>query len=388
MNPRFEANGWQAVVADQFTFSNLRMVTQAICNHVRKQQNYIDNFPPRLVVGYDSRFMGEHFAHVAAEVVLNNGLDVFLSDRAAPTPVISWMISDLVTTGAIMITGANESAEYNGVKFITSHMAIASEDTTEGIEQEIEILSKTPGFLHYSLNPGDKIFSNPKSAYFDQIRRFIDVKLIASVPMEITVDYLYGISSGYLHEIFREAGGVLREIQNSPHSDFGSLVPVLNLENLYELRQVVANSREPLGVGIAIDGDGCHMQAVDHCGTLISHDHMFGLLLDYLIREKDWQGGIVKPTRQHDFAEKVAALHGLNVTYSSTSDFRNITSEMVHEQAVLASDCLGGYAFQGHIMERDGILASLMLLEMMAVRKANLNQMIADLEAQLPASEN
>jgi len=384
MNPRFEANGWQAVVADQFTFSNLRMVAQAICNFVRKQQSYIDNFPPRLVIGYDSRFMGEHFAMVAAEVVINNGLDVFISDRAAPTPVISWMIADQVSTGAIMITGANESAEYNGVKFITSHMAIASEDTTQNIEREIEILSETPGFLSYSVNPGEKIFANPKPAYFEQIRRFVDVRLIASVPMDITVDYLYGISSGYLHEIFRECGGVLREIQNSPHSDFGSLVPVLNQENLYELRQVVANSRETLGVGLAIDGDGCHMQAVDHCGTLISHDQMFGLLLDYLVRDKEWEGGIVKPNRQHDFAEQVAALHGLNITYSSTTDFRNITSEMVHELAIMASDGLGGYAFQGHIMERDGILASLLVLEMMAARKKNLNQLIADLSAQLP----
>lgn len=386
MNPRFEANGWQAVVADQFTFSNLRMVAQAICNFVRKQQSYIDNFPPRLVIGYDSRFMGEHFAMVAAEVVINNGLDVFISDRAAPTPVISWMIADQVSTGAIMITGANESAEYNGVKFITSHMAIASEDTTQNIEREIEILSETPGFLSYSVNPGEKIFANPKPAYFEQIRRFVDVRLIASVPMDITVDYLYGISSGYLHEIFRECGGGLREIQNSPHSDFGSLVPVLNQENLYELRQVVANSRETLGVGLAIDGDGCHMQAVDHCGTVISHDQMFGLLLDYLVRDKEWEGGIVKPNRQHDFAEQVAALHGLNITYSSTTDFRNITSEMVHELAIMASDGLGGYAFQGHIMERDGILASLLVLEMMAARKKNLNQLIADLSAQLPSA--
>ncbi|PIQ24590.1 hypothetical protein COW36_11270 [bacterium (Candidatus Blackallbacteria) CG17_big_fil_post_rev_8_21_14_2_50_48_46] len=376
MEPRFEANGWQAVVADQFTFTNLRMVVQAICNHVRKQQSYIDNFPPRLVIGCDSRFMGQHFAQVAAEVVTNNGLDVYISDRAAPTPVISWMVQDLVCTGAIMITGANESAEYNGVKFITSHMAIASEDTTQGIEQEIQILSENPGYLHYSVNPGEKNLHNPKPAYFSQIKRFVDLRLIASLPIDITVDYLYGISSGYLHEIFREAGGVLREIQNSPHSDFGSLVPVLSDENLYELRQVVVSTRASLGVGIAIDGDGCNMQAIGICGTLIPHDQMFALLIDYLVTEKEWHGGIVKPTRQHDFAEKVAEFHKLPITYSTTTDFRNITAEMVQEQALMASDGLGGYAFQGHIMERDGILSALILLELMATRKQNLSQLI------------
>jgi phosphomannomutase len=161
---------------------------------------------------------------------------------------------------------------------------------------------------------------------------------------------------------------------------------VLNQENLSELQQVVAHSQENLGVGLAIDGDGCHMQAVDKSGTLISHDQMFGLLLDYLVREKEWEGGIVKPNRQNDFAEQVAALHGLTITYSATTDFRNITSEMVHELAIMASDGLGGYAFQGHIMERDGILASLLVLEMIAARKKNLNQLIADLSAELSAA--
>lgn len=383
MIPRFEANGWQAVVADQFTFTHLRLVVQAICNHVRKQQSYIDNFPPRLVVGYDSRFMGRHFAQVAAEVVINNGLDVYLSDRAAPTPVISWMVQDLVCTGAIMITGANESAEYNGVKFITSHMAIASEDTTLSIEQEIARLNQIPGYLHYSVNPGDRISHNPKPAYFEQIRRFVDIRQIAAVPMDITIDYLYGIGSGYLHEIFREAGGVLREIQNSPHSDFGSLVPVLTPENLYELRQVVVNSRAALGVGIAIDGDGSNMQAIGNCGTLISHAELFGLLIDHLVSVKQWRGGVIKPSRQHDFAEQVAAYHGIPVIFSNTCDFRMITAAMVQQQALIASDGLGGYAFQGHIMERDGLLAALLLLELMATRKQNLDQLLNDLGSRI-----
>jgi phosphoglucomutase len=383
MIPRFEAHGWQAVVADQFTFENLKMVVQAICNYVRRQQSYIDNFPPRLVVGYDSRFMGRHFARVAAEVITHNGLDVYLSDRAAPTPVISWMIQDRVCTGAVMITGANESAEYNGVKFITSHMAIASEDITESIEQEIQRLSTAPGHRPYSPTPGDTMIHNPKPAYFQQIRNCFNLRQIASEPMDITVDYLYGIASGYMHEIFREAGGVLREIENSPHSDFGSLVPVLSADNLYELRQVVVDSRSALAVGIAMDGDGTNLQAIGHCGTLIAHDRLFGLLIDYLVTEKEWRGGVIKPNCQHDFAEQVATFHGLPLIFAHSVDFRLITAAMVHEEALIASDGLGGYAFQGHIMERDAIFAALLLLEVMTTRKQNLEPLLAQLAARI-----
>lgn len=385
MNLHFEDNGWQAVVADQFTFHHLRLVVQAICNYIRKQQRYMDNFPPRLVIGYDSRFMGRHFAQVAAEVVVNNGLDAYLTDRAAPTPVVSWAVQDLVCTGAIVITGANESAEYNGIKFITSHMAIASEDMTHGIEQEIAHLCQISNFLHYSVNPGECINHNPKPAYFEQIRRFVDLRQITAASMDITIDYLYGIASGYLLEIFREAGGVLREIQNNPLSDFGNLVPVLTPDNLYELRQVVVNSRALLGVGIAIDGDGSNMQAIGHCGTVIPHAEVFGLLIDHLVTTKKWHGGIIKPNCQNDFAEKVAAYHGIPIIFSHTSDFRVITAEMVQKQALIASDGLGGYAFQSHIMERDGILAALLLLELMAVRKQNLDQLLAELTQRIAA---
>lgn len=379
----FEANGWQAVVADQFTFANLRLLTQAICNHIRQVQSYIDNFPPRLVVGYDNRFMGQHFAEVAAEVILQNGLDVYLADRPAPTPVVSWMISNLVCTGAIMITGADEAFQYNGVKYITSRMAIASEDTTSDVESELARLAQLSHPLKVTPIPGEKEIHNPKPAYFRQVERFVDLNAIAGISEQITVDYLHGIASGYLRELLRPQGGNLNELQNNPLADFGQVVPSLIPDNLAELRQQVRSAAQPLGLGLALDGDASHLQVVDEAGELIPHEEIFGLMLDYLLTDKGLEGGLIKTNRRHDFAESVAKAHGVPVTYALTSDFRVITTNMVQEQALLASDGLGGYAFDGHIMERDALLASLILMEMLAVRQKPLTRQLAELKARI-----
>lgn len=383
VSPHFEANGWQAVVADQFTFANLRLLTQAICNHIRRLQSYIDNFPPRLVVGYDNRFMGQHFAEVAAEVILQNGLDVYFSDRPAPTPVVSWMISNLVTTGAIMITGADEAFQYNGVKYITSRMAIAPEDDTSDVENEIARLAQLSHPLKVTPIPGEKEIHNPKPAYFRQMERHVDLSKIATISEQVTVDYLHGIASGYLREMLRPVGGNLNELQNNPLADFGQVVPSLIPDNLLDLQQQIRSGKEDLRLGLALDGDASHLQVVDETGNLVPHEEIFGLLLDYLITEKGHEGGLIKTNRRHDFTEQVAQYHAAPITYALTSDFRVITTNMVQEQALLASDGLGGYAFDGHIMERDALLAALLLMEMLAVRQKPLTAQLAELRGKI-----
>lgn len=382
MSPRFEANGWQAVLADQFTFASLRLVSQALCNHIRHLQSVIDNFPPRLVVGFDNRFMGQHFAEIAAEVILQNGLDVFLADRAAPTPVVSWMISDQVTTGALVLTGADEAYQYNGVKFITSRMAIASEDTTADIESEIERLAQQARPLVVSMNPGEKQLHNPKPAYFAQLDRLIKLDLAAQACPWVSIDYLHGVASGYLREVLRPWNPPceLHELQNAPLTDFGGLVPTLHSENLGELQTHLRQQSHSLSTGLVLDADGSNLLVLDADGMPIDHSEIFALLLDYLVQERGAEGGIVKPVQKHDLPERVAAHYGLPLFFSETSDFRVITTQLVQEMAVIASDGLGGYAYDGHIMERDGILTALLLMELLSVRQRPLRDQIADLQ--------
>lgn len=379
MNPRFEANGWQGVVADQFTFASLRLVTQAICNHIRHLQSVIDNFPPRLVVGYDNRFMGQHFAEIAAEVIMQNGLDIFLIDRAAPTPVVAWGISDRVSTGALVLTGADEAYQYNGIKFITSRMAIASEDTTEDIEAELERLLLLSHPLQMTLNSGEKELYNPKPAYFRKVSQWIDLNKVATVARSTVVDYLHGTASGYLREILRPVGADILELQNAPLPDFGGLTPALLTENLPEIQASLKDLNDPMALGLVLDGDASNVLVLDCRGACIPHEQIFGLLLDYLITERHAEGGVVKPAKKNDLPERVAAFHGFPIHFSATSDFRRITATMVQEMAVMAGDGLGGFAFEGHIMERDGIVTALLLMEMLAVRQKPIHELVQDL---------
>lgn len=374
----FESNGWQAVVADRFTFANLRLVTQAICNHIRDLQSVIDNFPPRLVTGFDNRFMGQHFGEVATEVILDNGLDVFVADRAAPTPVISFMISEYATTAALMITGGDEGGQYNGVKLITSRMAIASEDTTRQIEAELEQLSQMKHPLQVTASKGEKKLCNPKAGYFRHIQTMIDLEKVKDVSPQVLVDYLHGIASGYLREILRQVGGHIEERQNSALFDFGGINPTLFTDNFTDFHRDAAH-QEDLLMGLMIDGDGTNLQVFDHQGQLVSHGDIFALIVDYYIQDKEKADGIVKPTQRHDLAEKIALYHQVPIYFSQTSDFRVMTTHMVQDMANLAADGLGGYAFEGHIMERDAIFTALLLMEILAVRDCSLQSAIDDL---------
>lgn len=380
---RFGVNGWQAVLADQFTFENIKQMVQAITNYVKKQQSSIDNFPPHLIIGFDGRFMGKHFAEVATEVITQNGLDVFLCEEPVPTPVCSWMIADMVAAGAVMITGANESMEYNGIKFINSQMALATDLATHHVEDEIENIIETDFMPNITISPGGLNKIDPYPAYIKQISGLVDLELISKTPMTVIVDYLNGIASNSIGKILRSEHTILYETRNDNSPDFRGVIPSLTLENLFSLRQVILKVAPELGLGLAIDGDGSNVKAVGVDGTVIPHDVCFGLLIYYLHQYRSWQGKVIMPTDEESFAFKVTKQLNIPMHFTPSADFRLITYEMVNQKAVLASDGLGGYAFKQHIMERDGILAAFLLMEMIAKRQKNLGYLIGELQDML-----
>lgn len=383
MTPNFESNGWLAVVADRFTFANLRLLTQAICNHIRDLQSVVDNFPPRLVTGFDNRFMGQYFSEVATEVILDNGLDVFMADRSAPTPVVSFMICEYATTAALVITGGDEGSQYNGVKLITSRMAIASEDTTRQIESELEKLAQAKHPLQVTASKGEKKLCNPKLGYFRHVQNMVDLEQVKKLSEHVLVDYLHGIASGYLREILRSVGGDIQERQNSALYDFGGINPTLFTDNFIDFHRE-STDYSSLVMGLMIDGDGTNLQVFDGEGQLVSHGDVFALIVDYFIIHKEKADGIVKPVQRNDLVEKIALHHEVPIYFSQTTDFRVMTTHMVQDMANVAADGLGGYAFEGHIMERDAIFTSLLLMEILAVRELSLNDAIADLYLRYP----
>jgi len=378
----FSTKGWQALLAEDFTFSNVRLVTQAICNVLRRHQSYSDNFPPRLVIGYDNRLLGKKFAKAVEEIVIKNGFDAYVITSPQPTPVIISAIRQLVVTGAIIITAPHLGAEYNGIKFITARTTSPSLELTQDIEKESARLADIE-IPDLPIPPGETVEFNPQEPYIKHIKEIINFKKIIDADMDITVDYMYGISRGYFNTLFGSYGEFIREIRSESHIDFKGIVPVLNKENLSYLRQIVLNPRAYLQTGLALDGDGSNLEIIDAKGTIVDHDLLFGLLINYLVINRGWEGGIVKAKKHGDFAGKVAKYHKLPVHEVKENDIYLIGEEMRLKGAIMGSDLSGGYIFKNHILERDGILAGLLVLEIIATYQQNLSLLISKLKAEL-----
>lgn len=378
----FSTKGWQAILAEDFTFNNVRLVTQAICNVLRRHQAYSDNFPPRLVIGYDHRLLGKNFAKAVEEIVIKNGFDAYIITSPQPTPVIISAIKQLVVTGAIIITASQFGAEYNGVKFITARTTSPSLELAEDIENESARLADLE-IREFPIPPGETVEFSPQDDYVKQIKEIIDFKKIIGTGMDITVDYMYGISRGYFNILFGTYGELIRELRAESCNDFKGLSPVLNKENLHYLKQVVLNPRAYLQVGLALDGDGTNLQVVDAGGNIIDHDLLFGLLINYLVVKRGWEGGIVKPKKYGEFCTKVAKHHKIPIYEVKENNIYLIGEEMRTKFAMIGSDIAGGYIFKNHILERDGILSGLLVLEMLAIYQQNLNFLIENVKSDI-----
>ena len=372
----FTQNGWTSLISDELTIENIKILAQAVCNYFRREQNYIDNFPPRLAIGYDSRFLGERYADEISSLVIKNGFDVYLSDRPSPTPAILWSVKDIVLTGGILITGGDLPYEFSGVKIISPQGSILSEKLTKEIEKEIDFIEEN-GLPDFPITPGEITEFNPKNYYFHQLSSIINLHKIAIAGIDITVDCLNGATSGYLKDLLFKHDCMIREINNTMSFDFAKIVPNLNKKNLQALQQIVLTPRTNLQVGIAFDGDGSKLRVVDVSGSVVSDEFIFCLLLKHLVENKEIKQGVVKPANEGKLIEKLTKKYDIPVYESKSKDSRVISEFMRTNDCMLGSTLDGDYHINlNHVLEKDGILASLLILETIATYKQNVNYLI------------
>ncbi|MFN8673355.1 MAG: hypothetical protein U0457_14885 [Candidatus Sericytochromatia bacterium] len=373
---KFSQSGWNSLISDNFTFENIRIVTQAICNYFRKTQNYIDNFPPRLSIGFDSRFMGSRYADIVSEVVTKNGFDAFLSDRPSTTQALFWSVKTLTLTGGIMITAGDLPYEYSGMKVCNTQGSILRDKITAEIEADIETI-KQEGIPDLPITPGEITEFNPRHYYFHQIGNSVNLSKIGKAGIDITVDTFNGAASNYVRDLLINYDCMVRELNNKVSShDFMGFTPNLNKKNLFNLQQTVISPRSSLQAGFAIDGDGGKMKAIDISGSILSDEAIFCIILKHLFENKGIKKGIVKPSSEGKLIDKLCARYSLPVIDSKVKDGRNIS------EAIRSNDCIMGSTLDGdyhinlnHILEKDGVLATLLVLEAMAHYKQNLNSL-------------
>jgi phosphomannomutase len=366
----FGTDGWRAVMAREFTFDNVRRVAAGIATYVKDR-----GLAPRgVVVGYDARFLSEHFAADIARVLAAAGIPVWLTDRDSPTPVVVSTIRQRHAGGAVMLTASHNPPEYNGIKFIPEYCHPALPDVTDAILARIPDEPPAVGEPVASIETID-----PRPGYLAALREVVDLPVIRAAGLKVVVDPLYASGRGYLDAALEEAGCQVTVIHGERNPLFGGSLPDPNPENLRELRDRVVGGGAQLG--LATDGDADRFGVIDPSGDALSANEIICLVFWHLIHARGRRSGVVVRTvATTHLVDAIAAKFGFEVVETPVG-FKWVGQKMVERGALLGGEESGGLSIEGHIPEKDGILAGLLVAEAVAASGCTPRQLLAEIAA-------
>ncbi|MFH1169196.1 MAG: phosphoglucomutase/phosphomannomutase family protein [Chloroflexota bacterium] len=362
-NPiKFGTDGWRAVIAEDFTFENVRYCAQGVAAYLKKA-----GLAGRgLIIGYDTRFASEDFAAAAAEVIAGNGIKVHLCQKAAPTPVISYNVLARESGGAIIITASHNPAAWNGFKYKNEHGSSAPDEVTAEIESLIGQALATGKVerlpLAQAIKQGLVEKADLDTAYFEQIARLVDLEGLRRADIKVVIDPMYGAGAGYIKQALAGATPRVMEINGERNPLFPGINPEPIAVNLGKLSAVVREQRA--AVGLATDGDADRMGIVDEDGVFLTQLQVFALLCLYLLEVKGERGAIVKTMTTTSMTYRLGEIFKVPV-YETSVGFKYVAPKMQAEDAIIGGEESGGYGFRGHVLERDGVLANLYFLDFM-----------------------
>lgn len=372
---KFGTSGWRGLIAHDFTFDNVRLATQAIAEYL----SGVPNPPSKAVImGYDTRFLGREFSLAAAEVLAANGLNPLLCNRDAPTPVIAHTIRSRKAAGGINMTASHNPAEYQGLKFSTSNGAPAPPEITKQIESNVLRLSQS-GWSFKAAIVGTyqcKTF-DPKPAYFKQLHKLVDFGTIKKARLKVAVELMYGTGRGYLDELLEENGARVTVFHDEVNPLFGGHHPEPNAEGMAEVSRFVRSGKAQLGLGL--DGDADRFGIVDKDGTWLTPNQVLALALYHLKKNRHWTGAVVRTLPTSHQVDAVAELLGVKV-YETPVGFKYIGALMESEPIIVGGEESGGLSVKGHVPEKDGILACLLMAELVATERKSLLGILRELE--------
>ena len=373
---KFGTDGWRAVISDTFTFENLSILTQAFCEWVKKDVKPIKGHK-RIAVGYDTRFMSGDYAKIVSCVLAKNNIDVILSDSPLPTPALSYAVPENNCVAGIVITASHNPYQFNGFKIKTAQGGGAGKDITNKVES---YLYKTPvkagGFDEQVEKKRIKV-CDFTTTYLKFMRSYIDLKKIKKSKFKVLMDAMHGSGSGLIREVLKGTDvrlSIMREEIN-PYFDGKKPEPVIEF-----LEGIVARvKKEKFDLGLVLDGDADRIAAVAPGGEFIHPQKILGLLVLHLVRNRGRTGGVVKTICGTTMIDNIARKLGCEL-HETPVGFKYISDLMVSENIVAGGEEAGGMGLQDYIPERDGILAGLLLLEMMVYQKKNIKKIVAEME--------
>ncbi len=372
---KFGTSGWRGLIARDFTFDNVRLATQGIADYL----STIANPPSKVVIlGYDTRFLGREFSLAAAEVLAANGFEPLLCNRDTPTPVIAHTIRARKAIGGINMTASHNPAEYQGLKFSTSNGAPAHPEVTKQIEANIaKLQAENWSFKAAVIGTYECKTFDPQPDYFKQLRKLINFAALKKARLKVAVELMYGTGRGYLDKLLEAAGAKLTVFHNELNPLFGGHHPEPNAEGMAEVSRFVRSGKASIGLGL--DGDADRFGIVDKDGTWLTPNQVLALALYHLKKNRGWTGAVVRTVPTSHQVDAVAELLGVKV-HETPVGFKYIGALMESEPIIVGGEESGGLSVKGHVPEKDGILACLLMAELVAMEGKSLGRILKDLE--------
>ena len=375
---KFGTGGWRAIIGEEFIMDNVRLLSQAIAIDMKNK-----GFDKKgIVIGYDRRFLSDRASKWVSEVMAGNGITTYFIANIAPTPLIMFTVKKLEVKYGIAITASHNPADYNGIKVFTEGGRDATEEVTDSLESILKTLTlssvKTMKF-EAGLSSGIIKITDTFNDYIDAILNMIDIDVIKSRSLKVLLDPMFGVSKSSLQTIFLTARCQMDIINDRHDTLFGGRLPSPSAATLTKLKDIVLEKGYDLG--IATDGDADRLGIIDDFGNFIHPNDIMVLLYYYLLKNKEWKGGVVRNIATTHLLDKIANAFG-EECYEVPVGFKHISSKMEETNAVIGGESSGGLTIRGHIKGKDGIFAATLLVEAICSTGKKISEMLSEIHSQ------
>jgi len=372
---KFGTDGWRGVIADDFTYANVRTAAAAIAHYVLEVE---DGAKKGVCIAYDTRFGSRRFAALVAETLAGAGVPIFFADRITSTPALSFDVLHRKAAGGVMITSSHNPANWNGVKYKASYGGAGKPSIIAAIESYLEkplpAAEKPAAITEVDFHP----------QYLEAIKAFVDLKAIAASGYKFLIDPMYGTGSGVIAKIFKDAGVAFVEIRNQQDPLFPGINPEPIMPHIQATRDaVVANKCD---AGLITDGDADRIGAVDEHGNVVTSHMIFAVMLNWLLERKKWPGDVTRAFNTTLMLDRIAKKHGRRL-HEHGIGFKFVTDLILEHEILIGGEESGGIGIARHLPERDGLLNSLVLANVMAEEKKTLGQLVKALQDEFGVHE-
>jgi phosphoglucomutase len=387
---KFGTSGWRGLIADDFTFANVRLALNAIAEHVKSK-----SAKPTILVGYDTRFYSEEFSQLAVAILEAHGIRALLSNTFSPTPAVAYEIKRSKLDGAVNFTASHNPAQYHGLKFSSSDAGPALPEVTKDIEarviKNIEMDGPFPKpSAHTAAGSRQTEKIDLHGPYLKRLTELVRFEVLQKSKSKFVVDALHGCGAGYLNKILADHGIPIQTLRAERDCLFDGTGPDVSEENLAPLRKAVQETKS--AAGLATDGDADRFGIVDRDGTWMQPNHILALVYDYIVESRGWNLPAARSVATTQMVDAVAKAHS-QTTFQTPVGFKYIGQLIREDKIALGGEESAGLTIRGHVPEKDGILACLLVGEMIAARGASLGEQIQQLFKKLgrefwPVREN